>query len=130
MWAWGDAESGKIGRILKGRNAHNQSRKIEQVGAKKAVDVWCGGHSSFYKNDKGLLFAWGLNNHGQLGIGHKENVCMPTRVFWQEPEEATAVAGGEHHTISLTKSGRVYCWGRNDEGECGVGDLFGKYRRE
>ena len=40
------------------------------------------------------------------------------------------MAGGEHHTIALTKSGRVYCWGRNDEGECGVGDLFGKYRRE
>ena len=40
------------------------------------------------------------------------------------------VSGGEHHTIALTKSGRVYCWGRNDEGECGVGDLFGKYRRE
>jgi alpha-tubulin suppressor-like RCC1 family protein len=47
-----------------------------------------------------------------------------------EQEEATMVSGGEHHTIALTKSGRVYCWGRNDEGECGVGDLFGKYRRE
>lgn len=29
VWAWGDAESGKIGRMLKGRNKHNQSRKIE-----------------------------------------------------------------------------------------------------
>ena len=47
-----------------------------------------------------------------------------------EQEEAMEVAGGEHHTIALTKSGRVYVWGRNDEGECGVGDLFGKYRRE
>ena len=47
-----------------------------------------------------------------------------------EQEEAMEVAGGGHHTIALTKSGRVYVWGRNDEGECGVGDLFGKYRRE
>ena len=38
--------------------------KIEQVGAKGAVDVFCGGHASFYKNKKGQLFAWGLNNHG------------------------------------------------------------------
>ena len=82
VWAWGDAECGKIGRMLKGRNKHNQSRKIEQVGAKKAVDIWCGGHSSFYLNNKGQLFSWGLNNHGQLGIGHKENVCNPTRVLW------------------------------------------------
>ena len=129
--AWGDPESGKIGRMLKSRGRHNQSRKIEQVGAKKAVDVWCAGHASFYRNDKGQLFGWGLNNHGQLGVGHKENICAPQRVYWVEgEEEATCVSGGEHHTIALTKSGRVYCWGRNDEGECGVGDLFGKYRRE
>lgn len=79
-----------------------------------------------------MLFAWGLNNHGQLGIGHKENVCAPGRVLWLHGtnEEAIQVTGGEHHTVALTKSGRVYCWGRNDEGECGVGDLFGNYRRE
>ena len=67
VWAWGDAESGKIGRILKSRSLeseNNQSSKIEQVGAKKAVDVFCGGHASFYRNEKGQLFAWGLNNHG------------------------------------------------------------------
>lgn len=117
--------------MLKSRTSNLQSRKIEQVGAKRAVDVWCGGHASFYRNDKGVLFAWGLNNHGQLGIGHKDNVCAPSRVLWaNDQEDVVEVAGGEHHTIALTKSGRVYCWGRNDEGECGVGDLFGKYRRE
>ena len=50
VWAWGDAESGKIGRFLKSRNRHVQAMKIEQVGAKQAVDVFCGGHASFYKN--------------------------------------------------------------------------------
>ena len=40
------------------------------------------------------------------------------------------VAGGEHHTIALTEEGEVYVWGRNDEGEAGVGDLFGKYTKE
>jgi len=131
VWAWGDAESGKIGRFLRSRERINRSRSIRPVGAKKAVDVWCGGHNSFYKNDKGQLFAWGLNNHGQLGIGHRENVCAPSKIIWPESgEEATMIAGGEHHTTCLTKSGRVYCWGRNDEGELGVGDLFGKYRKE
>ena len=118
VYAWGDPESGKIGRTLKSRSRNEQSRKIEQVGAKSAVDIWCAGNASFYANAKGQLFAWGLNNHGQLGIGHKENVCAPGRVLWQTevPEIPVEVKGGEHHTVCLTKSGKVYCWGRNDEG--------------
>jgi len=40
------------------------------------------------------------------------------------------MAGGEHHSIALLKSGCVYCFGRNDEGQIGVGDLFGEYKRQ
>ena len=64
VFAWGDAESGKIGRLLTTRDKNQQAMKIEAVGAKKAVDIFCGNHTSFYLNDKGQLFAWGLNNHG------------------------------------------------------------------
>ena len=131
VYAWGDAESGKIGRNLKSRNKHQQAMKIELVGAKQAIDVFCGGNASFYKNKKGQLFGWGLNNHGQLGIGNKENTCTPTRIFCRDGEqEVKSLEGGEHHTICLTVEGKVYVWGRNDEGEGGVGDLFGKYTRE
>ena len=65
VWAWGDSESGKIGRMTISRGSRVVNHmKIEQVGAKKAADIFCGGHASFYRNDKGQLFAWGLNNHG------------------------------------------------------------------
>lgn len=39
------------------------------------------------------------------------------------------IAGGEHHTIAVTHDGRVFCWGRNDEAQCGLGDLYGDYRK-
>lgn len=42
----------------------------------------------------------------------------------------TLIAGGEHHSIAVTMAGRVFCWGRNDEGQCGKGDLYGAYRRK
>ena len=82
-------------------------------------------------NESGQLYAWGLNNHGQLGIGYKgESTHLPTLVQWDEADKDQKVAnvdGGEHHTICLTEEGRVYVWGRNDEGQCGVGDLFGNH---
>ena len=32
--------------------------------------------------------------------------------------------------MALGKDGRVYTWGRNDEGQCGVGDLYGDWRKQ
>lgn len=79
------------------------------------------------------MFAWGLNNHGQLGIGNKHNTSNPTRVKDIDPYEGdyvVEVQGGEHHSIARTKDGLVYCWGRNDEGQVGIGDTYGEYRKK
>ena len=32
--------------------------------------------------------------------------------------------------MALTEKGQVFVWGRNDEGQGGVGDIFGNYTRE
>ena len=53
VFGWGDAECGKIGRMLTTRNRNEQARKIESVGCRKAVDIFCGNHHSFYVNAKG-----------------------------------------------------------------------------
>jgi len=128
VFAWGDAESGKIGRDLRSRRRNAQAMKIESVGARNAVNIFCGNHASFYLNQKGQLYAWGLNNHGQLGIGTKANTCVPTLVQNLKDVHIKSVAGGEHHTVAVTEEGEVYAWGRNDEGQGGVGDLYGEYR--
>jgi regulator of chromosome condensation len=78
IYAWGDPESGKIGRMLNTRNKNQQALCIEKVHARHARDIFCGNHHSFYINRNGQVFAWGLNNHGQLGIGHKENTATPS----------------------------------------------------
>jgi hypothetical protein len=68
-----------------------------------------------------------------LGIGNKFNSSVPTRVKDLDPFEGdyvVEVAGGEHHSIARTKDGLVYCWGRNDEGQVGVGDTYGEYRKQ
>jgi alpha-tubulin suppressor-like RCC1 family protein len=118
VYGWGDPECGKIGRMLVSRNKNKHALFMEGVGAKKAVDIFCGGHSSFYVNDKGQGFAWGMNNHGQLGIGNTDMTCTPTKIL-MDGTKLSQIKGGEHHTIGLTSEGKVYCWGRNDESQCG-----------
>lgn len=116
VFGWGDPESGKIGRMLITRDKDNQALRMERLGARNAVDIYCGGHHSFYKNSKGEIFSWGLNTHGQLGIGHTENTCIPTKIKALEGVNIKMIKGGEHHTIALTQEGSVYCWGKNDDG--------------
>ena len=129
IYAWGDPESGKLGRMLNTRNKDKQALMIERVASRDAQDVWAGNHHSFYINKAKEVYAWGLNNHGQLGVGHKDNISLPQKVKNLEGVHVIMMAGGEHHTIAVSEDGRVFCWGRNDEGQCGSGDLFGQYKR-
>ena len=78
------------------------------------------------------MFSWGLNTHGQLGLGNKFNCSIPTRIKELDPDgdPVVEISGGEHHSIASTKAGVVYCWGRNDEGQVGCGDTFGDYQRK
>jgi len=103
---------------LRTRKKDSQALRIEAVGAKKAKDIFAGNYTSFYTNEKGQLFAFGLNNHGQLGIGYKSDTPTPTPtyVYGLDGIAVKEVNGGEHHTIAVSEDGRVFCWGRNDEG--------------
>lgn len=55
---------------------------------------------------------------------------MPTRIKGLDDLNVVQISGGEHHSIAATKDGKVYCWGRNDEGQAGLGDLYGEYRKK
>ena len=64
-------------------------------------------------------------------MGNRLNTPAPSRIRDLDPYEGDYVvclAGGEHHTIAHTRDGVVYCFGRNDESQVGLGDLYGEYR--
>ncbi|KAE8372731.1 regulator of chromosome condensation 1/beta-lactamase-inhibitor protein II [Aspergillus bertholletiae] len=87
------------------------------------------------------LYAFGSNGSGQLGIGHDEDVSIPTRCIFEAPEPEILlqssegqgegeghstncllqrIAAGGNHTLLLFSSGAVYAAGCNDDGRCGV----------
>ena len=70
----------------------------------------------------GLVECWGSNDHGQLGQGHANEVDGTVSV--QDFSGATVIASGDQHVCGLVGStGEVFCWGLNDGGQLGTGDL-------
>ena len=47
----------------------------------KIVGVYCGSYHSFVQNNKGQIYAFGLNMKGQLGIGTYQNEKKPCLVY-------------------------------------------------
>ncbi|XP_028157340.1 regulator of chromosome condensation-like isoform X4 [Ostrinia furnacalis] len=133
----GCGEQGQLGRLAQ-RSASRDARqgfsallvpmKVTLKGG--ARRVWAGYHATFALDANDKVFAWGLNNYGQLGItGEKRKVALysPTECDAFSCVQAgwRAVACGQHHSLALDAAGLVYAVGRQEYGRLGLGDREG-----
>lgn len=86
--------------------------------------VYCGAYHTFFLTESENVYACGLNNMGQLGLGSLEPVFTgtPTLVEALEGEGVCQLVGGEHHSLALTSEGAVFAFGRGDNSQLGLGD--------
>jgi alpha-tubulin suppressor-like RCC1 family protein len=70
----------------------------------------------------GTVWAWGLNNVGQLGDGTRLTRLTPVQVT--NLADVVAVVGGFAHSIALKADGTVWAWGWNIEGQLGDGTII------
>lgn len=72
----------------------------------------------------GAAYCWGTNFSGQLGDGTTTERTVPVAVSTAGLPAGTAftaLSAGERHTCGVARSGVVYCWGDNEEGQLGDG---------
>jgi uncharacterized repeat protein (TIGR02543 family) len=72
----------------------------------------------------GRVFAWGLNNYGQLGDGTTVDKSNPTLINFdglESQEKIETIIAGESHSLAVTTTGRVFAWGWNAGGQLGDG---------
>ena len=119
LWSWGYSPFGQLGH----NNTTSYSSPV-QVGSLTnwlEIAAGCYYHSLAIKTD-GTLWAWGYNNNGQLGIGTSDPTYSPTQVgaltTWAQ------IAGGDQfgHTKAITTSGYLWMWGKNNNGQLGLGN--------
>lgn len=69
------------------------------------------------------LYCWGDNSYGQIGNGNKNVVLNPYKILNNQNEfnSISKVSLGKDHSCMIADL-NLYCWGRNDKGQLGVGN--------
>jgi regulator of chromosome condensation len=134
LYTWGAGEQAQLGRkVLERRKIHGTVPEKVTLGtrSRKAVRIGAGSFHSFAVDDAGDVWAWGLNSMGQTGTGYETSddavIQLPQKVTRLSREalggdEVIQIVGGNHHTLFLTSSGKLYACGRSNAGQLGLPD--------
>jgi alpha-tubulin suppressor-like RCC1 family protein len=75
----------------------------------------------------GELRCWGANTFGALGLNDTEMrfeiAAGVASVPLPKPHRYVAVAAGHESSCAITDEGAVHCWGLNETGQLGLGDV-------
>jgi hypothetical protein len=133
---WGENVSGQLGlsdtqRRGDGPGEMGATLPTVSLGPGRiAQQLTAGAFHTCARLDDGSVKCWGQNNTGQLGLGDNQmrgdgpgemGATLPA-VDLGPGRTALQVIAGDRHTCARLDDGSVKCWGRNLEGQLGLGD--------
>mmetsp|Transcript_7921 Transcript_7921/g.26307 ORF Transcript_7921/g.26307 Transcript_7921/m.26307 type:complete len:363 (-) Transcript_7921:360-1448(-) len=87
----------------------------------KVRSVSAGGNHTVALDATGTVFAWGMAEHGQLGLGTTEFQAHPRKL--EMAPRIRSVAAGFQHSAAVTASGELFMFGSGEHGELGYGGV-------
>ncbi|KAI0772920.1 regulator of chromosome condensation 1/beta-lactamase-inhibitor protein II [Trametes elegans] len=144
VYTVGCGEDYQLGYPPKTKHAESNTmpgKVPHDYGRHRAIVIGAGGNTSFFVDDAGVVWAFGLNASGQTGTGvmpvyqpdaplaHYQDpsrfIRTPTRVKGMsslelQGDRVVQIAGGDDHTLFLTSAGCVFACGSSHAGQLGV----------
>ena len=117
LYAWGYDAYGELGNGS--TNASGIPIVINLPNGATPVAISAGGLTSLAIGSDGKLYAWGNNQHGELGNGSTTLSNTPVVVNLPAGVTPTGIATGGEHSLALGNDGKLYAWGYNGSGQLG-----------
>lgn len=122
LYAAGDNHFGQTGMQDGGTGA---LRSLIHIHTRHQIcQVAAGEEYSMYIAHNGTVFAFGNNDSGQLGLGHRRMVRHPSPIVHLSNTIIACISCGTKHTLFITNEGYVYTCGKNTFGMLGHGDTI------
>lgn len=118
VFSWGFDSHGQCGHG--GFNVDRPiPRRIEALAGVRVSSTCSGNYHSVVLTCDGLLYVFGYNGIGQLGVGRSLSVLEPQVVEALRCVKIESVAAGSFHTLACGDGGKVWAWGDNSFGALG-----------
>jgi len=115
LWGWGWNIYGQLGDGRAGITHFNNPTPVQIMDG--VIAVSSGGLHTMAIRFDGSLWAWGSNEHAQLGDGTTTDRHSPVKIM----DNVVEVSAGSTHTIATREDGSLWAWGSNTEGQLGNG---------
>ena len=114
-WGWGFNNYGRLGN----GGTNTVSSPVSVVGGfTDWVQITGGYEFSAAVRANGTAWAWGRNNHGQLGVNTITNYSSPISVVGGFTDWVQ-ISAGRYHSTAIRSNGTAWTWGRNNLGQLG-----------
>ncbi len=129
VYCWGDNSDGQLGNRGTTNSSVPVAVAIDSNSAllgKEVVDVSAGADFTCAVASDGTVACWGVNDHGQLGIGTTATAKYPMVVSGgalsgKKVKKLATVKGHAATMCAITSEGKALCWGQGYAGQTGSG---------
>ena len=119
VWAWGADNHGQLGD---GGTLGYSDTPVQVSGLSNIVAICAGDDYSLALDTNGCVWAWGLDNVGQLGDGGVEAANRSPVMVLTNIEQ---IAAGATHSVAVDKGEKLWAWGSDGVGQLGDGGSVG-----
>jgi alpha-tubulin suppressor-like RCC1 family protein len=120
VWAWGRNGFGALG--LGAIDDEPHPRPAPVPGLAGVVDVATGRDHVLALRADGTVWAWGLNENGQVGDGTSGGPDRASPAAVAGLADAVAVYANGSTSFALKADGTLWGWGQNFNGQLGIGE--------
>eukprot|EP00522_Entomoneis_paludosa_P015141 CAMPEP_0172461150 /NCGR_PEP_ID=MMETSP1065-20121228/39564_1 /TAXON_ID=265537 /ORGANISM="Amphiprora paludosa, Strain CCMP125" /LENGTH=675 /DNA_ID=CAMNT_0013216385 /DNA_START=12 /DNA_END=2039 /DNA_ORIENTATION=- len=123
LFTWGLGTHGRLGHGDTERCV--EPKLVEALRGQTVQQVSCGGFHTAVLTQRGTMFSWGCNDHGQLGHNSRETCLEPQVITALVATRVTKIACGYESSVAVTNTGEVLTWGTAEQGAHGHGSNEG-----